>query len=105
MTGFEIFFDDIGAGDIRRHEIGRELYATELKSEGICNCAHHESFCSSWHAGQKAVTADENCDEDLIKHFRLADDYLAHLPEYLVAYGVETVNALLEQRCFLIQSG
>ena len=75
------------------------------QAKGVGDGAHHESFRGAGHAGEQAMAADEDGDENLVEHFGLADDDLAHLSEDVLAYGVEMLNALLEQRCVLIQSG
>jgi hypothetical protein len=51
------------------------------------------------------VSPDKDCDEDLIEHFLLADDDLAHLVQDLLAHCVKAPNALLKQRRVLIQPG
>ncbi len=37
MAGGQILFDDVGSRDVRRHEVGRELDATELQAQRIRN--------------------------------------------------------------------
>ncbi len=42
MTADRIFLDDVGAGDVRRHEIGGELDSAELQSQRRGDRAHHQ---------------------------------------------------------------
>ena len=51
------------------------------------------------------MAADKNGDQDLVEHFFLPDDDLVHLVEDLLAHRMEALHALLQQRCFLVQSG
>ena len=49
-------------------------------------------------AGDQAVAADEQRDEDLVEHFFLPDDHLADLREDAVAHRMEAIDALLQLR-------
>ena len=105
MAGFDVFFDDVGAGDVGGHEVGRELDAPELEAERVGDGAHHQCFRGARHAGHQAMAADEEGDEHLVEHFLLADDDLAYLLQDLLAHRVKALDALLQQGRVLIQSG
>ncbi len=49
------------------------------EAERVGDGAHHQCFRRARHAGQQAMAADEDGDQDLVEHFLLADDHLAHL--------------------------
>ncbi len=81
---------------------GRELDAPELEAERLRDGAHHQRLGGAGHAGDQAVAADEERDQDLVEHLLLADDDLAHLREDAVAHGVKALDALLQFRGVLI---
>ena len=66
------------------------------KAERVGDGAHHQRFRRAGHAGQEAVAADKDGDQDLVEHFFLADDDFAHLLQDRFAHRVETLDALLE---------
>ncbi len=88
----EVFFNDVGAGDVGRHQVGRELDAAELEAERVGDGAHHQRLRRARHAGQQAMAADEERDQDLVEHFLLADDHFAHLLEDLLAHRSESAR-------------
>ena len=96
MAGGGIFLDDVGAGDVRRHQVGRELDALEDQAERLRDGADHQRLRRAGQAGDQAVAADEERDQDLVEHFVLPDDDLAHLREDAVAHRVKALDALLE---------
>jgi hypothetical protein len=78
-----VFFDDVGAGDVGRHQIGRELDALELQAQHLRHGAHEQRLGRAGQAGNQAVAADEQADTHLFDHLVLADDDAAHLPDDL----------------------
>ena len=105
MAGRQIFFDDVGAGDVGGHQVRRELDAPELQAERVGNGPHHQRLRRAGHAGQQAMAAHEERDEDLVEHFLLADDHFAHLLQNSLAHRMKALDALLQQRRILIQPG
>ena len=90
-----VLFNDVRAGDVRRHQVGRELDAAKLQAQRIRNGAHHQRFRGAGHAGQQHVTADEQRDQHLVHHLVLADDHLAHLAHNVFAHGMKALDASL----------
>ncbi len=90
MAGDGIFLDDVGAGDIGRHQVGRELDALEDQAEDIGHGSHEQRFRRSGKAGDQAVAADEEADADLFDDFILADDHALDLSDDL---GVDFAEA------------
>ena len=101
MTGGEIFLDDVGAGDVGGHQVRRELDAPERQAKGLRNGAHHQRLGRAGQAGDQAMPADKERDQDLVQNIVLADDHLAHLGQDAVADRVEAVDALLQLGCVL----
>src|SRR5437868_2844078 len=69
--------EDVGAGYVRRHQIGRELYATETGVDDSRECFDRQSFCSARHAFDQRMALREQGNQDLFDHVVLSDDDLA----------------------------
>ena len=76
-----ILFDDVGAGDIRRHQVGRELDALEGEVEHARERAHHERLRESRHADQQTVAIGQDGYQEFLDHRVLTDDDLLDLTE------------------------
>ena len=92
MTRNRIFFDDVRAGDVGRHQIGRELNAFEQQPKHLGHRSHQQRFRRAGQTRNQAVAADEQADPDLFNHFVLADDNAFHLPDDLGIDFAETRN-------------
>ena len=84
-TRFGIFFQDLCAGDIGRHEIGGELNASEGEVEGLRQRANEQGLGETGNADEKAVAAGEEPKDKLLDDLRLTDDDLADLGVELIA--------------------
>ena len=91
-----ILFDDVGARDVGRHQIGRELDALEDQAEHLRHGAHQQRFGGSGQAGDQAVAADKQADTHLFHHLFLADDHPAHLPDDLAIDFAKPRNSGLQ---------
>ena len=78
-AGRRIFVDDVGAGDVRRHQVGRELNAVELQLEHLGQRVDQQRLGQPGHADDQAVAADEERQQHLPDHVVLPDDRLAQL--------------------------
>ena len=58
-TAFGIFLQQIGAGDVRGHQIRRKLDAREFQIDAFGDGLHQHRLGKPRHAHQQAVTADE----------------------------------------------
>ena len=96
MAGGGILFDDVRAGDVRRHQVRRELDALEFQAERLRDGADHQRLRGAGKPRDQAMAADEERDENLIEHFLLADDHLADLAENAVAHRMKAVDAFLQ---------
>ena len=74
-----ILLDDVGAGDVGRHQVGRELDALEHQAQRLRQGAHQQRLGRAGQAGDQAMAADEQRDHDLLEHFFLADDHAPDL--------------------------
>ena len=74
-----VFVQHVGAGDVRGHQVGRELNALEAEVENPGQRADHQRLGQARHAYQQAVAAGEDGREDLLDDVVLADDDLLQL--------------------------
>ena len=74
-----VLVEDLGAGDVGRHQVRRELDALEAQVEDLGERADQQRLGQAGHAGQQAVAAGEERDQQLLDDVVLADDHLAQL--------------------------
>ena len=80
-AGRAVLLDDFGAGDVGRHQVGRELDAAERQAQAAGQRADHQRLGQARHAFQQAMAAAEERDQQLFDHLVLADDDLGQLFE------------------------
>ncbi len=73
------FLDDIGARDVSRHEIWRELDAMKGQGHRFGQRAHHQSFGQARYTFQEAMAARQHGDQKLFDDFILTNDDLGNL--------------------------
>jgi len=76
-----IFVDNLRADDVRGHQVRRELYALELQVQNPGERADQAGFRQSRRAGDQAVAAGKQHDEQLLDHFVLPDDHPPDFPQ------------------------
>ena len=69
--------EHVGAGDVGRHEVRRELDAGKVAAEHARERAHEQRLRDAGHAFNQRVVAGENRDQRLVHHLALADDDFA----------------------------
>ena len=79
LPGRAILLDDLGAEDVGRHQVGRELDAVEPQVDRLGELLDEQRLGQPGHAAQQAVPAGEKRDQDLADDALLADDRLAEL--------------------------
>ena len=70
---------DVGARDVHRHQVGRELDAAELQRHRLGQLAHQQRLGQPGHAHQQRVPAGEQADRQPLDHLVLADDHATQL--------------------------
>ena len=65
---------NIGAGDVHRHQVGRELDAAELQRHRLGQLADQQRLGQAGHAHQQRVAAGEQADRQPLDHSVLPDD-------------------------------
>src|SRR5512146_130418 len=86
---------NLGADDVRRHQVGRELDALEAEAQGIAGGLAHQGLAESGDAFDQDVAAGEQCGQGFADDILVADDDLADLgfgasesaPEFGDAFG------------------
>ena len=91
-----VLLDDVGAGDIGRHQIGRELDALEQQPQHLRHGAHQQRLRGAGQTGDQAMAADEQADADLLDDLFLANDNAADLLDDLGIYFSETGDPALK---------
>ena len=79
-----VVLDDVGAGDVGRHQVGRELDAIELQLEHFRERRDQQRLREAGHADDEAVAADEEREQDQLDDVVLADDPFAELVDDLL---------------------
>ena len=78
-AGARLFLDDVGAGDVGRHQVGRELNPVELELEHLRERRNEQRLRQPGHADDQAVAADEQRRQHELDDLALSDDPLLQL--------------------------
>ncbi len=78
-AGRRVLLDDLGARDVARHEVRRELDAREREVEGVRERADEERLGEARHAHEERVAAGEQRHEEALDGVVLPDDLLRDL--------------------------
>jgi len=79
FLGDRVFLKDIGAGDVRGHQIGGELNAMEGEIKGVGDGVDHERLGEAGDTFEQAMAFGEDGDHHLLDDFLLANDGLGEL--------------------------
>jgi hypothetical protein len=74
-----LLHEDVRAGDVGRHQVGRELDPVERAGDDVGNGAHEQRLAEAGHSLQQRVAAGEEGDQRLPDEIGLAHDHPAHL--------------------------
>ena len=91
-SGRRVFLNDVRAGDVRRHQVGRELDAVELQVQHLRQRRDEQRLRQARHADDEAVAADEQRLQHQLDDVGLADDPLAELRDDLLAADFHLVG-------------
>jgi hypothetical protein len=83
-TGRVILLEDLGAGDVGRHEVGRELDALERQVQGFGQGRDEQGLGQAGDPDEQAVPAREQRRQEVLDDLALADDPLVDLGAQLV---------------------
>ena len=90
-----VLHDDVGADDVARHQVGRELDAGEGELEALREGLDQECLAEPGDAFQQHVTAREEADQHLADDVVVADDDLADLGPQRLVSAHELLDSLL----------
>src|SRR5690606_17503084 len=79
LPGGFVFLQDFVSKDVRRHEVGRELYAVERQVERVGETFHQGGLGHSRRPDEQDVAAGEQGDEKVLDQGFIADDDLGDL--------------------------
>jgi hypothetical protein len=79
VAGAAVLLNHLRAGDVRRHQVGRELDAAEGQRQALGQGADHQGLGQPRHALQDAVPPAEQGDQQLLDDLVLAHDHAAQL--------------------------
>ena len=88
-----VFVHHVGARDVGRHQVGRELDAVEIQRQAFGQRADHQRLGQPRHSFENAVAAGEQADEQLLDDIFLPDDGAGHLLANRVACGAKSLEA------------
>ena len=97
--GRAVLLDDVGAGDVGGHQVGRELDAAERQIQRAGQRADQQRLGQPRHAFEHAVPAAEQADQQLLDDLVLADDHLRQLLADAVDGRAELFNHLAVGQC------
>ncbi len=83
--GRRIFLDDVGARDVGRHQVGRELDPGELQVHDARERMHQQGLRETRHADDQTVAANEQRHQHELDRVLLPDDQLPELRHDLIA--------------------
>ena len=78
-AAIRILDHQVGAQDVGRHQVGRELDAIEGEVEHFAQCAHEQGLAEAGHTFEQHVPAGKDGDEGALDNFVVADDDFADL--------------------------
>jgi hypothetical protein len=67
-----VFLQDLGARDVRWHEVRRKLNSLERNVENVGKRADHQRLCQPWNAFEQAMSSREDRCQQLFNHIVLA---------------------------------
>ena len=83
-----VFLEQLGAGDVARHQVGRELHPRELEVERLGERLDEQRLGEAGHADEDDVAATEDGADEVVDDVVLADDAAPDLPrQRLVRQG------------------
>jgi hypothetical protein len=96
LAGGVVLLDDVGAGDVGGHQVGRELDALEGERHQAGQRVDHERLGQAGHALEQVMAAGEHGDEQFLQDVALADDDLAELRQHALVQIGKGVQVALD---------
>ena len=93
LAGAAVFLDDLGAGDVGRHQVRRELNTAERQGQALGEGADHQGLGQPRHAFEHAVPSAEQGDQQLLDDFVLSDDDPGQLLFDVLKAGLQAAHS------------
>jgi len=93
LAGGAVFVHHFRTGDIRRHQIGRELDPIEIQRQRPLQRPHEQRLGQPRHTLENAVPARKQADHQLLDHMVLADDRPGNLGADRIARLTQTLKS------------
>jgi hypothetical protein len=77
--GRRAFHDHVGAQDVGRHQVGRELDAGEIRGQRFRQRADQQRLAQAGNAFEQAMAADEQAGQHAVDDLVMPDDHAADL--------------------------
>ena len=74
-----VLFQNFGADNIRRHQIGRKLYPPERKMQRLRHGFYDQRFSQSGHTLQQTMSSCQKGHQQFVQYMVLPDNYLLYL--------------------------
>jgi hypothetical protein len=84
--------DDVRADNIGRHEVGRELDASELEVHRLPERSHEHRLAKPRHAFEEHVASSEEGDQHSLEDLLLTNHHLRHLVAHAPEHGAEALD-------------
>ena len=94
LPGGVILLEQLGAGDVARHEVGRELHAREAEVERLRDGLDEQRLGEAGHADEQHVAAGEQRGDEIVDDLVLADDAAPDLLDQRGARARQLVEQL-----------
>ena len=94
LAGCAVLLDDVGACDVRRHQVGRELDAVELEFQDLRDRRDEQRLGQPGHTDHQHVAAREHRQQQFLDDLLLADDDLMDFLQQEVACPAELFDDL-----------
>jgi hypothetical protein len=91
-AGGRVLVDDVGAGDVRRHQVRRELDAVELQIQDPRQRRDQQRLGQARDADDEAVATDEERQQHELDDVALADNPLLQLVDDLLPPAIHLVR-------------
>ncbi len=101
-----VALQNVRAGDVHRHQVGRELDAAEFQRHRLGHFTDQQSFRQSGNAHQQGVPSRKKADRQLLDYRMLADDHPAKLaaePGVGLAHPIDRLNVIFSKLSFFLK--
>ena len=99
-----VSLQNLRAGDVRRHEVGRELDAPEIPAKQIGERLHHHRFGEAGHPDHERMAAGEQARQQQANHLVLTDEDRTQLFLQGLAAGAQASQRFLRRFDFAIHN-